>query len=41
MDIRKHRFIATTSTTSKVFRTKKEKANTRRELNRKLREEWR
>ena len=40
MDIRKHRFQPQMSTTSKVFVDKKKKANTRRELNKKTREEW-
>ena len=37
---KKHRFQPQMSTTSKVFVDKKKKANTRRELNKKTREEW-
>ena len=37
MDIRKHRFIAPISTTSKIFINKKRKSNTRSKLKRDLR----
>jgi hypothetical protein len=39
MDIRKHRFIAPISTTSKIFVDKKRKSNTRSRLKQQLRHE--
>jgi len=39
VDIRQHRFVPQISTTSKVFVDKKRKSQTRRELNKKTKEE--
>jgi len=40
MDIRKHRFVPTISTTTKVFVDKKRKAMTRKALNDKRKWDW-